>query len=554
MRPRVWFLSFLTMLLGLFVGRGVAQTNNVYIAQAAAGSANGSSCANAYAYTYFNTSGNWTSGTPSGAQIGPGTTVHLCGTFSAPANACNYLTIQGSGSSGNPITVHFEPGSVLTAPTWGAGCGAIYSTGHSYITIDGGNSGSAVAGCPAACSSTLSGGGTIQATANGTGLAYQINGNGILTYNCSYCTFENLIVSNIYVHTCTLPVTNCTDEHGDPTGAIFIDGGSNVLVTNNLAHDMKWCIEHNFNNGDSNITFSNNYVYNIDHGFVESPAAASSDVMGSVYIYGNAISNLQSWDDAGTLNHHDGVHMWSPGTGVKITAAYIYNNILYGNFGANFNSGFYFENFPVGSALSLFNNVVNETGTSGHSGNGYIAPNANTSGGATVLVANNTILGPNTSIGTGVNTNSTNTVSTYNNIVGTIFTAIGMTVAPTAVDYQDYYSIGSGGWTGGSPLSAWVAWCKTNFASTTGCDADSITGNPNLNGSFVPTAGSPVISAGINLHTLCNGQPSPGIGALCYDATGVERPPGAAWSIGAYQYTSGVTPVNPPTQLTAVVH
>ncbi len=33
--------------------------------------------------TYFNNSGNWTSGTPTGQQIGPGTTVNLVGTITA---------------------------------------------------------------------------------------------------------------------------------------------------------------------------------------------------------------------------------------------------------------------------------------------------------------------------------------------------------------------------------------------------------------------------------------------------------------------------------------
>ena len=72
-KDRFWAV----VLFGLGTSCGVAMANNVYIAQTVAGSANGSSCANALAVTYFNASGNWTSGTPSGTQIGPGTTTSV---------------------------------------------------------------------------------------------------------------------------------------------------------------------------------------------------------------------------------------------------------------------------------------------------------------------------------------------------------------------------------------------------------------------------------------------------------------------------------------------
>src|SRR3989344_4604412 len=73
-----------------------AASSNIYIAQSAAGSADGSSCANARAVSFFNASGNWGTGA---TQIGPGTVVHLCGTITT------YLTFQGSGASGSPVVV-----------------------------------------------------------------------------------------------------------------------------------------------------------------------------------------------------------------------------------------------------------------------------------------------------------------------------------------------------------------------------------------------------------------------------------------------------------------
>ena len=537
----LFLVIILSMQIISFSTASGASASNIYIAQNASGSANGSSCANAYPYTFFNTSGNWGQG---GSQIGPGTTVHLCGTITAPANACNYLSFQGSGSSGSPVTLLFEPGAMLTAPTWGAGCFAIYSTGHNYITIDGGNTGSAVA-------NTLTGGGTIQATANGTGLTYRVNGNGVGLYSCSNCVVKNLVISDIYVHTCTLPITNCTDESGDPTGAIYIQSGSHILVTNNLAHDMKWAFEYQTqNSGATDVIFSNNQVYNADHGFVAATSGATNASITNVYIFGNWFHDPQPWDDYGNNNHHDGVHMWANGTGNDITHSYVYNNEFSGDFGHNFNGAVYQEaigyTVPAADAW-IFNNVVAPT-AGAPSGNGYLGLGANGgSGGWTA--ANNTIVNYSNTSGSGINFNGT-AGTVYNNIDDSVFTAIYVTAAPAAIDYQDYYNIGSGGWSGGSPLSAWVSWCEAKYPGTIGCDANSISGNPNLNGSFVPNSDSPVIAAGKNLYSTCNGQSNPGLGALCYDAAGAARPASGNWDIGAYQSVGSGAPA-PPSNLVA---
>src|SRR3990167_5448272 len=73
-----------------------AASSNIYLSQSAAGSGDGSSCANARAVSFFNSSGNWGTGA---TQIGPGTVVHLCGTITTD------LTFQGSGASGSPVVV-----------------------------------------------------------------------------------------------------------------------------------------------------------------------------------------------------------------------------------------------------------------------------------------------------------------------------------------------------------------------------------------------------------------------------------------------------------------
>ena len=104
---------------------GTASATNVYIAQTAAGTGDGSSCANAQAYTFFNTASNWGS---SADQIGPGTMAHLCGMITMP------LTVQGNGSSGSPITIFFEPGAKISLPTCGGGS-CLSTVNRSYIII-----------------------------------------------------------------------------------------------------------------------------------------------------------------------------------------------------------------------------------------------------------------------------------------------------------------------------------------------------------------------------------------------------------------------------------
>jgi hypothetical protein len=145
-------LALLLLVLGISLSlRGSAAS--IYIAQTAAGSANGADCADAYAYSFFNTGGNWGSGS---TQIGPGTEVHVCGTWSGSAGQ-QFLTVQGSGTSGNPVTIHFETNAIMEAPYFSGTSGAINVGANSYITVDGGTNGiientlngTAGASCPA---------------------------------------------------------------------------------------------------------------------------------------------------------------------------------------------------------------------------------------------------------------------------------------------------------------------------------------------------------------------------------------------------------------------
>ena len=83
---------------------GTGPLSDVYVAQTFQGTATGLDCANAFGmFNYLQPSWLQDAGYFSNGQIGPGTTVHLCGNWSTTP------IIAGSGTSGSPITVKYEP-------------------------------------------------------------------------------------------------------------------------------------------------------------------------------------------------------------------------------------------------------------------------------------------------------------------------------------------------------------------------------------------------------------------------------------------------------------
>ena len=184
-----WHLVIFTQFgVGFFALPGVSHAADFYITQNASGNNTGADCADALPASWFNTASNWAN--PKQAnKIGPGDTVHLCGTFTGTP-AGNMLSVQGSGASGQPITILFESGAVLSAPYWlngGSGQGgAINFQNHNYITVDGGTNG------------------VIQNTATGNLLTYQAASIGIEVGTGQNCTIKNLTISNIYGRSGTL--------------------------------------------------------------------------------------------------------------------------------------------------------------------------------------------------------------------------------------------------------------------------------------------------------------------------------------------------------------
>jgi hypothetical protein len=526
-KDRFWAV----VLFGLGTSCSVALANDVYIAQAAAGSAIGSSCANALVYTYFNNGGNWTSGTPSGTQIGPGTTVHLCGTFTASAGASNYLQFQGSGTSGNPITLIFASGAIIQAPYWS---GAAIEMSGSYLIVNGNNTG------------------TIQATANGTGLANaQDNGIGVDSGNgCTNCIIENLTVTNIYVHSCTLPISNCTDEGGQNTYGIRAVTGNNTTITGNTVNNMKWCVFYVYGTSNTGTQISNNTISNCDHGVVFGDQNDSAD-SGNGSIFGNNISNMNNWDDAGDYNHHDGVHTWANHTGSTYTVL-LYSNSLHGNGGANFNTWIGIEAGSNGS--TIFNNVVNmQSNCVGGAGLLGLFSGGGPYGGNNAIY-NNTIQGNGGSDnceGIGIQEQTGGTIVKNNIVMNTgTFAYIPASGQVSSIDHNLYYNAANGYWCPSNIEVSFSVW-------RSGCtyDLNGANSNPSLASGMTPNSGSPAIGLGANLSSL-------GIAALDTDMAGVTRAstgtctPGVAgcWDAGAYQYqTSTSSSPTAPTSLVATV-
>jgi len=514
-------------LIALAIGCGIAQGNDVYIAPSATGATNGISCSSALPVSFFNAKANWTSGTPSGAMIGPGTTVHLCGgtyTFSG-GTSCG-LSFQGGGASGAVVTLIADQGAVaITAPYWAgsANGGPICSIGYSYVTINGDNN--------------L----ILQATANGSAFPNHADyAFGVWALTGDQVTIENLTISNIYVHVqCVAPYTNC-DEGGQNTGGIAAEG-SNVTISGNTIHDAKWCITGGVagNTTIANRTISNNTIYNCDHGIAVG-VAGNNGVLNGLRIHDNDISNFINWDDSPSVNsnHHDGIHVWSYNTGDSITGALVYNNYIHGDWGASWNSGLYVEALTGLPTAYYFSNLLTDQSTVSHLGCGVICALSNG-----ISILNNTIDSSRSVNGGVVAIHNYGTgVSVENNIVIGAGQAIAFNTGSTyvIVDYNLYYDIGSQGW-GFSTFAGWRTSCK--------CDLHSSNTNPNLSSTYMPTSASAaVISQGVNLSALSLAQ-------LDLDKSGAARPPSPKnWDVGAYQYQPGGSAPTAPTGLTAVSH
>jgi Right handed beta helix region len=505
------FALFLFTVLSLAVP---LSANTLYIAQAATGAADGSSCANAHNIAFFNNGASWGAG-PS--QIGPGTTVHLCGTITQGVGN-TALTFQGSGTSGSPITLLFESGAVLTSPAWSSSTGAISCNSQSFLVIDGGTNG------------------LITDTANGTSLANKVDSTGVFCRLSPSVEIKNLTITNMYVH-----VGGSSDENQFGT-AIEISASDHSKVHNNTIRDAAVGIHYNYikaGNTDVNI-YSNtisNCNWNIGGGDENAGATVSN-----LNIHDNDLCCMANWDDAGAdLLHHNDIFIFAMNGG-NISNYNIYNNYMHGDPGGFSTACFFFQGRA--SNISVFNNVIAPTPQANATGLIYIDGNAASV--TTALIANNTIVGPSNNGGNGINFGTSVTgVTIRNNIFSTLGSSIySPSTSSTFVASNNNVMFNIAGSVGvvtynNNSYSSVAAW-----RAASGFDTSSIASNPNLDSNYRLTLGSPTIAAGANLTALSL--------AIDNDKAGNPRPSIGPWDMGAYQFALITRPL-PPSGLAAMV-
>jgi len=524
-RSKMFFFAPILLFFAMFWGPTSARANDIYIAQNAAGVANGSSCANALPVSFFNSSSNWGIGT---SQIGPGTAVHLCGTVGTT------LVFAGNGASGSPVTLFFEIGAKIST----AASDAIHLNGHSWIVIDGNG--------PRGTN------GILENTANGSGLSNHLSTKAIEGSGASNIEVKNLLIQNFYVH------ASASDSAVDATlDTCYYANGTKGPVSfhDNQVHDVGWCLEFQGYGTNNTINVFNNYLYNYDHGITI--AVNNTTDSAAVNIYNNHFGTTSNWDTTVNAYHHDGIHIynnasaWAPGWSFNV-----YNNLFDGNWGINNTAHIFTEEHPP--SLTLYNNVFLQA-AGNMLNNGFVNACGNN-----CSLYNNTFLGSGVTLSQCINLQvgsnqifRNNVVTGCNTFVGT---QSGATFAAGGLSNNIYAAVGPGG----NPPFKYEDNTENNFGnwqSATGQDGSPSlqVSSANLGTTGIPQSSSAVNGAGADLcstTSLCASY-----SALAWDTsagnsrTPQGRPTSGAWTVGAYNYpvSSGSLPAA-PTGLVATVN
>ncbi|MBV9573020.1 MAG: hypothetical protein JOY93_03120, partial [Acidobacteriales bacterium] len=320
--PRILILASIFVISAA----GFSAASDIYIAQNATGGNSGADCADAHSASWFNTSASWGSG---GGQIGPGTTVHLCGIITSE------LYAQGGGSAGNPVTILFESGAKIQVSPGCDANGCLNLGGSSNLVIDGGlnqpcgwntATNSSKGSCNGQIENMLYG--SRGASCPGgpcTTQASSSNGNLILCSGCSNIEIRNLEVGPSYIH------TGSGDDTGGTQG-ILMKNGSNWNVHDNKMHDGSWHTILVYTNGgtSSNWTISNNEFYN--NGHMMAVGAAGASTLNGLTITGNYCHDMSNWDTSSDYWHNNCLHSFGA-QGSTLNNFILANNIMAGNMG-----------------------------------------------------------------------------------------------------------------------------------------------------------------------------------------------------------------------------
>jgi hypothetical protein len=551
-------IPFLTLLF-VFVFTIFGSSTTRYIAQTAGTFSGGTAC---------NGQTTITAATFNALTNSAGDVNYICGTITGTVGK-SVLTVKGSGTSVSPVTLLFDTGASISSPyCMGLGSGSAClvistpSAPQSYILVDGGTpcGWTTTGGAEAACN------GTIVNTNSGTALTTNTSTAGIEMEKCTGCEVRNVGIYNLYVQ--SGGDTNANPQYEN----CIVWSGSNNKIHDNRMHDVGWCMFYPMYPGDTNNQIYQNDVYNTPHPMFLGNAEGVSGNATNLYIYGNHFHDYANWNTSGGTYHVEGIHTSGPSVAPfpQIQYAYIYNNYFGPNEGTNLYAQVFFsanDNTPSDGGIMnysyVFNNVIHLTST-GDVGITIGAGNGN-------AVYNNTIIDDTSQNGTaGLNwSNITQAGFTFtykNNAFQGFYTLVnddnnGSEGTSIIADYNVYSGCASGH---GSCLQAFYPGGTSNWApfisaaNTRGPSEQHSTntglwsgtaccsGTLGLTTAYVPSSSSAaVVGTGTSLYGLCNGQPNPGLGALCYDFQGKQRPQSttAAWDAGAIQFG---TPTPPP--------
>jgi hypothetical protein len=477
---------FILLCVLLFLSPFFCHAADYYIAQAEGGSGDASSCNNAKAYTW-----DWTSPT-----VNDGDTVHLCGTIA------NTLTIPKSGRSIG-ITVKFEGGARLSAAYWGTGSrAAIYSSGKSYINIDGNNTG------------------IIEAMANGDSLSNQQVSNGIDITGGTNWEIKNLTIQNIYVH-------DYNNNSHVRSRCISLTDSSIASIHDNTLNDAYYGIVAVTSGLNvSALNLYSNAISACSTGIVVALGNNGTSI-DTVNINNNTITMGLNWFDTPNSNHIDGIHVWGRSETLdQVTNLKVYNNKIGGNPSTHSTAAIFLENEII--SPQIYNNVL--WNTTNHHADGFIYLKGNeTVTGSNAKIYNNTLSGAGS--GLAIELGHVTGIDVRNNIIyqtDYIISEDDGSVTKSACNYNDYYPTGnqSRAFSLAGVTKTWAEW------QTAGWDANSITTDPLLDAFYKLKVASPAIGAATALN-----------GTFTTDKDGVLR--GIIWDIGAYKYID-VSPTPSP--------
>lgn len=527
--------TILSPLFVILVCAWTAAASDIYFAQTAAGSNNGTSCANAYAYN--DSAHGWS---VSSSQVA-GNRLHVCsGTWTFGSGAV-ILTTSNAGTSSNPIQLIADQGSVtLQAPYFNAG-GAIQITQANWV-INGGSYSNM----------------TIQNTSNGTpgggcvvGACSKQQASQFINFNgASNVTVENLTVANNYVLTPGASDGWCFNNCQPSNTSIEYINSNNILIDHVLCHDSWNC----FNGWGNNVTISYTTAYNVA---AASWYIAAGNVSG-FQVHDNWWYGTGTWWTAGDDFHLENGHFETDGG--SATGMMIYNNKFgpenNNHYGAGAQTSHIYISGNV-SGLRFFNNLCANSPTD------FMPCFEATNGMPAATIVNNTFFSGAAQAGSegysfddGSITNlvfKNNVVVHGNGLVAQNGSFASGGLNNNAYDSQTPQQFGYDG-ANKTALSQWQ--------NATGQDARAIYQSFSslmVNADGTLQSGSPIIGLGANLGSL-------GIAALQSGAPqdfGVEGGCGSgciargsgAWDGGAFPYSSsGGNPPNPPSNVVAVVH